>query len=267
MPRSIVGNVFMNASGPGIFDTARSLILANTSMEMGAQNTSSPTDDDLGEMKNVIATLVLLLFSAIVVVGLIGNSLVVVVVSFNQQMRSTTNLLIINLAVADLLFIVFCVPFTATDYILPYWPFGDLWCKCVQYLIVVTAYASVYTLVLMSLDRFLAVVHPIASMYVRTEKNANTAIFIIWGVIVLLAVPVFYRYGEVTYESMHGVPHSGCVFLDQDRLEGHQGYNQPVYQVRQCYETTMLGRVCSGRKSSMVETRECEPSLLLIAIN
>ena len=84
----------------------------------------------------------------------------------NQQMRSTTNLLIINLAVADLLFIVFCVPFTGTDYVLPFWPFGDVWCKIVQYLIVVTAYASVYTLVLMSLDRFLSVVHPITSMSV-----------------------------------------------------------------------------------------------------
>jgi hypothetical protein len=91
---------------------------------------------------------------------------VVLVVAANQQMRSTTNLLIINLAVADLLFIVFCVPFTATDYVLPFWPFGDVWCKIVQYLIVVTAYASVYTLVLMSLDRFMAVVHPIASMSV-----------------------------------------------------------------------------------------------------
>ena len=88
------------------------------------------------------------------------------VVAANQQMRSTTNLLIINLAVADLLFIVFCVPFTGTDYVLPFWPFGDVWCKIVQYLIVVTAYASVYTLVLMSLDRFLAVVHPITSMSV-----------------------------------------------------------------------------------------------------
>ena len=90
----------------------------------------------------------------------------VLVVAANQQMRSTTNLLIINLAVADLLFIVFCVPFTGTDYVLPFWPFGDVWCKIVQYLIVVTAYASVYTLVLMSLDRFLAVVHPITSMSV-----------------------------------------------------------------------------------------------------
>jgi allatostatin receptor len=98
---------------------------------------------------------------------------VVLVVAANQQMRSTTNLLIINLAVADLLFIVFCVPFTATDYMLPFWPFGDIWCKIVQYLIVVTAYASVYTLVLMSLDRFLAVVHPITSMSVSTSSSVT----------------------------------------------------------------------------------------------
>lgn len=56
------------------------------------------------------------LFGLICVVGLVGNALVVVVVACNPQMRSTTNMLIINLAIADLLFIVFCVPFTAIDY-------------------------------------------------------------------------------------------------------------------------------------------------------
>lgn len=54
------------------------------------------------------------------------------VVAANQQMRSTTNLLIINLAVSDIMFVIFCVPFTATDYVLPTWPFGDLWCKVVS---------------------------------------------------------------------------------------------------------------------------------------
>lgn len=55
-----------------------------------------------------------------------------IVVAANQQMRSTTNLLIINLAAADILFVIFCVPFTATDYVLPEWPFGDVWCKVVR---------------------------------------------------------------------------------------------------------------------------------------
>ncbi|RXG69095.1 Cysteinyl leukotriene receptor 2 [Armadillidium vulgare] len=63
-----------------------------------------------------------------------------------------------NLAIADLLFTVFCVPFTASDYIFSKWPFGSLWCKVVQYLTYVTAYASVYTLLLLSLDRYCFVI-------------------------------------------------------------------------------------------------------------
>lgn len=84
-----------------------------------------------------------------------------IVVATNQQMRNTTNVLILNLAMADLLFIVLCVPFTATDYVLNHWPFGLTWCQAVQYLIYVTSYVSIYTLILMSFDRFLAVVFPV----------------------------------------------------------------------------------------------------------
>ena len=68
-------------------------------------------------------------------------------------MRNTTNLLILNLAVADLLFILVCVPATASDYVLMHWPFGLTLCRTVQYIIYVTAYVSIYTLVLMAGDR------------------------------------------------------------------------------------------------------------------
>jgi allatostatin A receptor len=183
------------------------------------------------QVERIVSLAVPILFGIIVVVGLLGNLLVVIVVMANQQMRSTTNLLIINLALADLLFIVFCVPFTAVDYMLPYWPFGDVWCKMVQYLIVVTAYASVYTLVLMSLDRFLAVVHPIASIYVRTERNASSAILVTWVLIVLLALPVLARHGEVTY-TFSSAEHTACIFLDRDQKTRPDGYNKPAYQVR-----------------------------------
>ena len=72
----------------------------------------------------------------------------------NPRIRNTTNLLILNLAVADLLFLLVCVPATASDYILMYWPFGLTWCRTVQYIIYVTAYVSIYTLVLMAADRY-----------------------------------------------------------------------------------------------------------------
>lgn len=129
--------------------------LVNCSSQLTANETCERLElgFDHELVESIVVVVVPLFFGMIGILGLIGNSLVVVVVAANPGMRSTTNILIINLAVADLLFVIFCIPFTATDFVLPYWPFGNVWCKIVQYLIIVTAYASVYTLVLMSLDR------------------------------------------------------------------------------------------------------------------
>lgn len=175
-------------------------------------------------LERVVSTVVPVFFGLIGLAGLLGNALVVLVVSANPGMRSTTNLLIINLAVADLLFVVFCVPFTATDYVMTQWPFGDVWCKVVQYLIVVTAHASIYTLVLMSLDRYLAVVHPVASMGVRTERNALKAIIFTWLVIVSSAMPVALCHGEQQYWH-RGHFQSSCVFLEEGNCQ------RPAFQL------------------------------------
>ncbi|XP_071442254.1 allatostatin-A receptor-like [Hetaerina americana] len=215
---------------------------SNTSSDPGTYNFTYSDDPAMEEDRHLLVHLVSIIvpviFGIIVLVGLFGNALVVVVVAANQTMRSTTNLLIINLAVADLLFIVFCVPFTATDYALPYWPFGDAWCKIVQYLIVVTALASVYTLVLMSLDRFLAVVHPVASMSVRTQKNAAAAIGVTWVVILAASFPVIIFHGEVTHtyggdpslQDDDNVQDTSCIFLQRDE-DRPDGYNRLAFQV------------------------------------
>lgn len=124
-------------------DEFMSICLNLTSEEalLGGCNYSSEYEN--GELlEKVVSRVVPIFFGFIGIVGLVGNALVVLVVAANPGMRSTTNLLIINLAVADLLFVIFCVPFTATDYVMPRWPFGDLWCKVVQYFIVVTAHAD-----------------------------------------------------------------------------------------------------------------------------
>lgn len=181
--------------------TPSSMLLATTQLALSGLGSSTlepgPTEQDISETTIIIVqSLVPVFFGFIGITGLLGNALVVLVVLSNQNMRSTTNLLIINLAMADLLFVVFCVPFTGSDYVLDEWPYGDVWCRIVQYLIVVTAHASIYTLVLMSLDRYLAVVHPIASMVIRTETHTMRAIIVLWVIILTSAIPVLYIHGE-----------------------------------------------------------------------
>lgn len=160
---------------------------------MNSSNSSETLDD---EVVTVATYVVPVFFGLITITGLFTNTLVILVVLINSQMRSTTNLLIVNLAIADLLFVIFCIPFTATDYVLPVWPFGLAWCKIVQYLIVVTVHASIYTLVLMSVDRFLAVVHPVSSRAIRTEQKTRIALCIIWVIVLIASAPVALLHGE-----------------------------------------------------------------------
>lgn len=175
----------------------------------------------LGLLTTVLVPLV---FGVIVVVGIIGNLLVIAVVVTNQQMRNTTNVLILSLALADLLFIVLCVPFTGVDYALSAtqgWPFGLLWCKTVQYLIYTTNFFSIYTLILMSMDRFLAVVYPIVSLPYRTVGNASLATSVTWAVIAGASLPIWF-----THHLVHdpGNEKQWCQF-DQER------YNLPIWQL------------------------------------
>lgn len=170
------------------------------STKIADQCPTNTTDDDFVD---TIKPIVTICFSLIGITGFLGNTLVIFVVLMNPQMRSTTNMLIINLAIADLLFVVFCVPFTAIDYVATEWPLGNAWCKIVQYLIIVTALASIYTLVLMSLDRFLAVVYPISSRSLRNERNAMKAITILWLLILSSSIPVIFAHGVVVSKEIN----------------------------------------------------------------
>lgn len=100
------------------------------------------------------SVLVSLGFSLIFVLGTVGNCLVLAVLLRSEHMGTkSTNLFILNLAIADLGFIVFCVPFQATIYTLDGWVFGPVLCKAVHFIIFLTMYASIFTLTAVSLDR------------------------------------------------------------------------------------------------------------------
>lgn len=131
-------------------------------------------------------------------------------------MHSTTNYLIVNLALADILFVVLCAPYTAFEYSSTVWPFGDTVCKVSQYMIYVTLHGSVYTLVLMAVDRFIAVVYPVSGMSFRTDRNTIAAIVFLWIFSFLGLIPVIFRFEENAYVHV-GVNKSTCMLVESHR--------------------------------------------------
>lgn len=72
--------------------------------------------------------------SVVFVVGLVGNALVCLAVYRNHTMRTVTNYFIVNLAVADLLVIIVCLPPTVVWDVTETWFLGHMPCKIVPYL-------------------------------------------------------------------------------------------------------------------------------------
>ncbi|KAL6461601.1 hypothetical protein MHYP_G00297450 [Metynnis hypsauchen] len=136
--------------------------------------------------------LVPVIFGCIFFLGIVGNALVMVVIGRikSGRSRSTTNIFILNLSIADLSFLLFCVPFQATIYSLPEWIFGAFLCKSVHYFVTVTMLVSIFTLVAMSVDRYVAVVLSKKSPCIRNRRNALLGIWLIWLLSLIFAVPV-----------------------------------------------------------------------------
>lgn len=76
-------------------------------------------------------------FVVLFIVGLIGNFLVCYAVIKNSQMRTVTNLFIMNLAIADLMVILICLPPTLLVDVSETWFFGEVMCKIFLYFQVV----------------------------------------------------------------------------------------------------------------------------------
>uniref|UniRef100_A0A4W3HQ72 G-protein coupled receptors family 1 profile domain-containing protein n=1 Tax=Callorhinchus milii TaxID=7868 RepID=A0A4W3HQ72_CALMI len=149
--------------------------------------------------------IVLFIFSLIFCLGVLGNSLVITVLTRSNQgkPRSTTNIFILNLSIADLSYLLLCIPFQATYYVLPQWIFGGFICKSVHYFFTVSMLVSVFTLSAMAVDRYIAIVHSRKSSCIRVSRNAWASVVFIWSLSLAVASPVAY-YHMLVYKDHHG---------------------------------------------------------------
>ncbi|XP_048479113.1 RYamide receptor isoform X2 [Plutella xylostella] len=129
------------------------------------------------------------LYSSIFVVALLGNGLVCLVVAGSPRMKTVTNYFIVNLAVGDMLMTLLCVPFSfVSTLLLRHWPFGGALCKAVNYSQAVSVLVSAYTLLAISVDRYMAIMRPLQPRLGRGA--AKLVVAAVWGGALATAAPI-----------------------------------------------------------------------------
>uniref|UniRef100_A0AAR2KJX7 G-protein coupled receptors family 1 profile domain-containing protein n=2 Tax=Pygocentrus nattereri TaxID=42514 RepID=A0AAR2KJX7_PYGNA len=99
-----------------------------------------------------------IVLTIVVLLSLIGNVLVLVMFGLFENLKSLTNIFILNLALSDLIFTL-GLPFWAC-YLMWSWTFGDFMCKSVNFIFSAGFHSSIVFLMLMSIERYVAVAHP-----------------------------------------------------------------------------------------------------------
>lgn len=134
----------------------------------------------------------LIVFGLIFTLGVLGNTLVITVLARSKpgKRRSTTNIFILNLSIADLAYLLFCIPFQSTVYVLPTWVLGAFICKFIHYFFTISMLVSIFTLSAMSVDRYVAIVHSRRSSALRVPRNAMLGVGLIWALSFAMASPV-----------------------------------------------------------------------------
>nr|XP_046260772.1 chemerin-like receptor 2 [Scatophagus argus] len=122
------------------------------------------------------------------VLGLIGNGTVIWVTAFKSK-KTVNSIWLLNLAMADFVFLLF-LPFYI-DYILQdfHWGFGVAMCKLNSFVSVMNMYASVLFLTVLSIDRYVSLVHLNWSQRYRTLERAWIMCGCIWMLAAILSLP------------------------------------------------------------------------------
>ncbi|XP_048877675.1 probable G-protein coupled receptor 25 [Brienomyrus brachyistius] len=122
-------------------------------------------------------------------VGVSGNFFVIWVMCGKHRKRRLVDTFIVNLAVADLVFVV-TVPLWAVSAAMNHhWPFGDNMCKLSSYIIAVNRLSNIFFLTCMSVDRYLVVVRMMDSRYLKRGQLIRVVCGMVWASSLILGVP------------------------------------------------------------------------------
>lgn len=160
-----------------------------------------------------VLALLAVLYGSISIIAVLGNTLVIFVIFKNKKMQSITNIFIANLAFGDVIIGIFSIPFQFQAALLQRWVVPFFLCPVAPFIKNLSVCVSVFTLTIISIDRYIAVMYPL-----RAGIKIKVAVFIlvnIWlfGIISSLPNLIFFEVIYVPDEPFEGVVKPFCSHL------------------------------------------------------
>ncbi|XP_059185671.1 G-protein coupled receptor 84 [Centropristis striata] len=113
----------------------------------------------------------------VTITGTVGNLMTILAFALDPRLRTRFNVLIVNLAVADLLYCTILQPISVDSYLHLRWRSGQLWCSIFGLLLFLSNSVSIITLCLVAVSRYLLV----------AKRAVFDRVFCDWGLTLLLS--------------------------------------------------------------------------------
>ncbi|XP_071609089.1 5-hydroxytryptamine receptor 7-like [Heliangelus exortis] len=152
-----------------------------------------------GDTEKIVIGAVL---SIIILMTIAGNGLVIISVCIVKKLRQPSNYLVVSLAAADLSVALAVMPFvTITDLLGGEWLFGKVFCNVFIAMDVMCCTASIMTLCIISVDRYLGITRPLTYPVRQNGKLMAKMVFIVWLLSASITLPPLFGWAKnVTVE-------------------------------------------------------------------
>lgn len=155
--------------------------------------------NDGRDISSTETTIMGALLGVVFLASVIANSFVFVVFC-KRKTLSMSNRFVANLTICNCLNTVLVIPYAFTSLLTKRWVFGRFWCVCTGFMMNVIVGASIFTLAVISIDRYCAVVTPLHYTMRLTSKRCSWFIICIWATAVIISAPPLAGWNAIEFQ-------------------------------------------------------------------